>query len=348
MRLRAVQAPAVTRLSQDDWLAMASRSPDFSYRQTWAYGTAAAARVRSQAEFVALGDARVPIGLACVRVRAVKFAPLGIAFVDYGPLCRLGVETPTADALRDSLRALLSEYALRRSLVVRVNPPVSADPETRRIQQDVFADLGFVASARAPHRTILLDVRPSLDVLRRGLHQKWRNCLSRSEREPVAVLAVGLERWDEFAALFQEMVTRKGFPVAMGPTFFRDVFSGARPQEDFRLHVALEGGAMIGAHLGAYVGDTATYLLGVTSPRGRQTFVSYALQWAAICHARLAGCAWYDLGGIDPEANPDGYLFKKRMGGVEAAEIGPFDWCANPVVGRLIQTVDRIRQWRAR
>ena len=41
--------------------------------------------------------------------------------------------------------------------------------------------------------------------------------------------------------------------------------------------------------------------------------------------AKERGIAWYDLGGIDEKANPHGFEFKTRAGGMELAALGPFE-----------------------
>ena len=73
----------------------------------------------------------------------------------------------------------------------------------------------------------------------------------------------------------------------------------------------------------------------------------YFLQWAALGLARARGCLWYDLGGVDADANPDVTRFKTRMNGVPLlAEI----WQAGRpgLVTPVILGLERLRQRRKR
>jgi lipid II:glycine glycyltransferase (peptidoglycan interpeptide bridge formation enzyme) len=85
------------------------------------------------------------------------------------------------------------------------------------------------------------------------------------------------------------------------------------------------GDKAVAGHIGAYHGDTAVYLLGAANEAGLKSNASYLLQWRVIEYAKERGCNWYDLGGIDPEGNPDVYRFKMRIGGIDVCAPGPYE-----------------------
>jgi hypothetical protein len=68
------------------------------------------------------------------------------------------------------------------------------------------------------------------------------------------------------------------------------------------------------------VGDTGIYLLGATSNDGMKFKGSYLLQWRMMQWLKECGCAWYDLGGINPDRNPGVYHFKQGFGGVDSVQ----------------------------
>ncbi len=82
--------------------------------------------------------------------------------------------------------------------------------------------------------------------------------------------------------------------------------------------LAWHEGSPVAAHVSSMLGDTCIYLLGATGEVGRKTKAAYLLQWHAATLAKEHGAHWFDLGGIDPEANPGVYHFKSGLGGVEA------------------------------
>jgi lipid II:glycine glycyltransferase (peptidoglycan interpeptide bridge formation enzyme) len=69
-------------------------------------------------------------------------------------------------------------------------------------------------------------------------------------------------------------------------------------------------------------GDTATYLVSSTTDRGRQVQANSVLLWQAILHARRAGCAWFDIGGLNA-ATPKGIAeFKQGLNATPYALAG--------------------------
>jgi lipid II:glycine glycyltransferase (peptidoglycan interpeptide bridge formation enzyme) len=73
------------------------------------------------------------------------------------------------------------------------------------------------------------------------------------------------------------------------------------------------------------LGDTCVYLLGATTEAGLKTKASHYLHWQVIKAARSRGVKWYDLGGVNPAANPGGYNFKKGFGGEDVIAAGPYE-----------------------
>jgi lipid II:glycine glycyltransferase (peptidoglycan interpeptide bridge formation enzyme) len=87
------------------------------------------------------------------------------------------------------------------------------------------------------------------------------------------------------------------------------------------------------------VGDTALYLFGATSAVGMKSRGSYLLQWRFIEKLQAMGIAGYDLNGINPDANPGTYKFKKDLGGENGKDVrflGQFDcrdsWLSSTLV----------------
>ena len=65
---------------------------------------------------------------------------------------------------------------------------------------------------------------------------------------------------------------------------------------------------------------------------------AYLLHWTLIRSLRERGVRYYDLGGIDPEANPGVYHFKRGFSGVEVSHIGAMTRCDNSMSLALVKT----------
>jgi lipid II:glycine glycyltransferase (peptidoglycan interpeptide bridge formation enzyme) len=324
-RLRLVEIS-----DEEAWHREASNFADHDYRQTWAWGSCSAIRTGARPEYVAVVDRDGDVvGLVSVRVKQLA-GSVGIAYASGGPLVRHWADgddlSPGRRRLTAVLRVLTAEYALRRRLVLRIVPS-PAPPDWADVQRQVFEAAGFAPTTRMPRqRTIIVDLDVEPEQLRASFAQKWRNCLNRAEREPLRIRADrSTQLLDNFLPLHDELVARKGFIPGLPAAFFVDV--QRRLPLHSRFHVALADAAdtLAAGHVTAIVGDTAVYVLGASNEEGRRRKAAYLLQWHAMAAARAAGCRWYDLGGIDPAANPDGYHFKRGIGGVDVTAAGPYE-----------------------
>lgn len=310
---------------------------DYSYRQSWAFGVACAERVGAISEHVAIEAEGDLVGLADVRIKRMPVLGVGVAYVNGGPLIRRR-EGDHADRLAVCLGALRYEYVEGRGLVLRVMPPVRSAEENARTEQ-VFRAAGFRPGSRPPaYRTRLVDISPSLEVLRKNLAQKWRNCLNRAEKNDLATQqGTDPATFGEFCELYEELIGRKGFEVDLDAAFYAGVQQDADEADRFVVMLAKAEGAYVSGVVASILGDTCVYVLGATNSMGMQTKASYLLQWNTIVTARERGCLWYDLGGVDPEGNPGVYHFKKGVGGDELTAPGPFE--AVPGTVRRIATL---------
>jgi CelD/BcsL family acetyltransferase involved in cellulose biosynthesis len=320
--------PIVEAVSNDDWDALLKQFDDTNYRQLSAYSAAAAARIGARSENVAIRQGGELLGLCNVRTRKLPLLPLGIAYINGAPLMRRQLAPSVDDAavLSACLHALRHEFVKRRGYVLRVIGVARTDL-SREAASRVFGEAGFNPSeAKGHYRTILVDIGHELAEIRRGLDQKWRNILNKAERQELEVIrGTGAEMFKEFAELHRRLVVRKQLDVDMGPEFFLGLQEKLAETDRFVLHLATQAGEVVAGHIGAYHGDTAVYLLGAANEAGLKSNASYLLQWRVIEYAKERGCRWYDLGGIDPEGNPDVYRFKARIGGVDVCAPGPYE-----------------------
>ena len=333
--------PVVEVVASDDWDTLLKQFADANYRQLAAYSVAAAARVKARSENVAIRQDGKLLGLCNVRIRKLPLLPFGIAYVHGAPLILNSDDSiDRARALSRCLSALRKEYVDAQGHVLRVIGVARADMATDLANRS-FQEAGFVpALAKGRYRTILVDVMRELPEIRRRLDQKWRNVLNKAERQGLAVVR-GTETafFREFGELYSGLVTRKNLDVDLGPEFFLGLQDELSEPDRFVVHLAKQSDKVVAGHIGAFHGDTAVYLLGAANEAGLKTNASYLLQWRVIEYAKERGCSWYDLGGIDPEANPDVYRFKARLGGADVCAPGPYE-SSNLVRRTLVRTME--------
>lgn len=345
----AVPEAVIRPVEQAEWVTLTSRFRDHNYRQTWGFGVACARRVGATSEHVAIESQGALLALADVRVKVVPFLG-GVAYITGGPLVRLDSDLNTnGRRLHAALSALRQHYVRKRGLTLRVRPTVG-DPDWSSLQTRAFHDGGFRVSTHvAPYRTMVVDLRPDLQAIRKGLAQKWRNCLNASEREGLTVV-VGddAEYLAHFARLYDDLADRKQFHSDLNCDFYRNVQPTLNVGERFLVTLVLADGIPAAGHVGHIAGDTCVYVLGASNDLGRQRKASYLAQWAFIEHAKRAGCAYYDLGGVDELGNPGVYHFKQGIGGREVRAPGPFEAPTEGLRRILLEFADHSLQQKRR
>jgi hypothetical protein len=321
------QGLVVEVVSDDNWDFLLKQFADANYRQLASYSSAAATRVKARSENVAIRENGKLLGLCNVRIRKLPLLSFGIAYVNGAPLILKSAESiDSTTALSNCVNALRHEFVDVRGHVLRVigvaRANMSADLANR-----IFLAAGFVpCAAKGRYRTILVDLMRELPEIRRGLDQKWRNVLNKAERQGLVIVR-GTESvfFREFGKLYSGLVARKNLDVDLGPEFFLGLHDELSEPDRFVVHLAKQGDNVVAGHIGAFHGDTAVYLLGAANEAGLKTNASYLLQWRVIEYGKERGCSWYDLGGIDPEGNPDVYRFKARIGGTDVVAPGPYE-----------------------
>lgn len=330
---------------EDDarWNCLAEGFLDHNYRQCAAYARAMATRANAGMENIGFGEEPVVAGLASVRVKPVGFLGTGIAYVSGGPLVDGDGDGVSEDRLEMSIAELRREYVERRGLVLRISPCVG-NPASKSMEERCYEANGFsVSSHLAAERTIVVDVDRPLAEIRDGFAAKWRRDLNRAEREPIEVsFGQGLELFEEFQGLFDELVARKELAVALGADFYTDVQEQLPQNERLHIGIARVDGVPAAGVVASILGDTGVYLLGASNDAGRRTRAAYLLQWRVIEAAVERGCRWYDLGGVDPAGNPGVYRFKARMGGVEVSAPGPYECAPGPITRRTVRASEKV------
>jgi lipid II:glycine glycyltransferase (peptidoglycan interpeptide bridge formation enzyme) len=316
---------AIKTIDRTEWQQIAPSFLDYNYRQLWDFGTTCAKRLNATSEHVAVQDNQEILGLADVRIKKIPVLGSGIAYINGGPLVRKN-NSDDYDRLRACLHALVSEYAEKQGLLLRIKPPLG--PESWNDQQNSAFEVSDFSTSQTikPYRTFLLDLNRTLEELRKNLSQKWRNNLKRAEAgiQPIQSDR-SVESFTRFSGLYKMFRKKKQFDVDLDPEFYIDVQRLLPECERMRVALCEQEGILISGHVSNLLGDMAVNLFRANTKAALSSRVSYLIQWNGICYAHEQGCRWYDLGGIDPEGNPGVYSFKKGIGGKDVTAPGPFE-----------------------
>lgn len=337
--------PQVRPVALTDWPAIAGGFRDLSFEQTCTYAKAAAHRIGASLRFYEVVRDGKAIAAAAVRIKTVPVLGCGIAWIASGPLVLPGNGgVPDEGALADILAALRAELSDRQSHVLRLRLSGIARLDPEAVGRAAAA-AGLCPTRRSPlYRSVALDLSGGTPALMEALNGKWRTDLRFALKSGLVLeRGNGAQIEARFLAMFDKVQVAKGFRPDVTPQFH---FGLAGPDYEVETLIAVKDGKDVAGIVTGTTGVCTTYLFGATTDAGRPLRAGYFLTWEAVCLAQSRGLQWYDLGGIDMEANPDVARFKDRMNGVpllaEPFEGRPSGPVSRPVV-RLMLGAEALR-----
>jgi len=318
----------VDTIQRAEWDRLITRFDDASINQTWSFGAVHWGTERLSHLVLKTNDNVV----GCCQVTVRTLGPIGYADIKCGPLWQKKSEKADLNIYSRMIHALKNEYGLKRGLYIRLWPhTVDA---TQPLLLEVLRAQGFRKNDTfPPFRSLLLDLTPPLEEIRKNLLQKWRNCLNKAEKNALRIIEGTDDKlFVTFLELAKEMLERKQFTPGVNFDVSRRLQADLPEPLKMRIFICEADGKPVSATILSTIGDTGTYVLGATGDNGMGLNGAYLLQWSMIAALKKRGNQFYDLGGIDPEGNPGVYKFKLGVAGktgVETKFMGQFDGCFN-------------------
>ncbi len=285
------------------------------------------------------------VGGAQILFRSVGLGVIKLGYVPHGPI----VDWHDPEQV-DVLLNHIDQAAYKRGAgMVKIEPRLWQDQMSAEAWDALCQahNLDTQTDTIQPPRTILIDLRPSLDDVMAAMKQKTRYNIRLSAKKGVTVRHGTEKDIPAFYRLMQTTGQRDGFGIHQ-PTYYGAAYQIFAPEQAALLLAEYEGQLLAGAMVFS-LGKTAAYLYGASGEEERQRMPTYAVQWEAMRWAKAKGCTTYDLWGIpdaleeDLEANftdrKDGlwpvYRFKRGFGGEIKRTVGAADRVYNPLLGRL-------------
>jgi lipid II:glycine glycyltransferase (peptidoglycan interpeptide bridge formation enzyme) len=315
----------VDALTEPEWNALLDRFDDANIYQTWAYG--AVSWGERQLSHLVLRRGEDIVAGAQLRLVRLPLLNKGVAYLRWGPLWRLRGQPVDPELLDQILGALRKEYVERRGLLLRLLPGVfQEDPWAGEIASRLSRWGLELHSKIRPYSTLRVDVAQPLNILRKGLHSRWRNYLKAAEKTGFTVVQGTADAlYDQFTVLYREMMDRKRFETTVDIEEFRAMQKRLPETLKMQVFVCSADDQPQNALVVSALGDTAIYLLAATGDAGLNGRGAYLLQWRAMEWLHQQGFQWYDTGGINPKRNRGGYQFKSGLGGQEVSQLGRFE-----------------------
>jgi len=304
-------------IREDTWNELLQEFDDASIYQTWPYAEVIAGPGRCSRLVVRRNG--IVVALAQVRITKAPILRTGVAYVQWGPVWQRHGASREPNHLRQALRALHNEFLGKRRVGLQIFPLLTDADEAA----EILAEEGFARNAGAPcNRTILMDVTPTLEMLREGMQPHWKRELKTAEGKRLDVVeGEQAELFDEFISIYKEMVARKRFVEPNDISQFRSIQERLPSALKMRILLCRSNHGTCAGIICSNIGTMAMYLFGATSNEGMKSRGSYLLQWKILAYLKQAGCLIYNLNGINPAVNPGTYKFKSDLAGTHGEEV---------------------------
>lgn len=331
----STESNSTESISQGDWTGLVAEFEDHNLVQSWEYGEARAETSGWRIERCVFWDGDSMVAVAQVMLRFLPMVGGGLAWINRGPLWRRKDAKTSSDTLVAVLRALGDHYAVKRGLYLRIAPPVVVDEAA----VSRFGEAGFHDTGTHGWASARLELATDDKTLRAGLDQKWRNALNKAERSGIAVECGSRGAvFEGFLAAYRDFLSARGYSTTVTAELIAALQRRLPDGRKMTVHRAARDGIPLGSALIARYGDCAEYLAGTLLPEGRPLGVGQLLLWRALIAARAAGCATFDLGGMDPDLTPPGiFHFKDGLGGTQYRLCSEIEAPPRGPVARLVR-----------
>lgn len=343
----------VDTVTERDWCERVQEFEDANIYQTWSYAKAMWG-LDNTSHLVLKKDGRT-IAVAQVRLTQVPVLNIGIAYVLRGPAWRLKEAAPDGEALCQALRALRNEYVCKRGLLLRLAPLMFANETKHKLR--MFSEEQYEPKVNNGSKmTILMDLSPSIEELRGGLHRNWKRNLKAAEGHGLEVTeGEGDDLFRVVIDIYRDMVHRKNFLEPNDIERFRH--AQALLPDGLRMKVAVcrsTEGTCAGL-IWSEIGDTAIELFAASRAAALANGSAYLLRWRLVEHLKRSGFRMYNLNGINQVRNPGVYHFKSGLAGkagTEIAYLGIFEAQGNALSNYCVmvgqEILESYRRMRAR
>jgi len=319
--LRKHYSVEIDKVTKQEWSDLLTRFDDATIYQTWSYGAVRWGE-KSLSHLLLKKEGEV-VGMAQVSIKRIPFLPCGIAYVPWGPLWHKKGGNEDWEVFRQLVRVLRDEYATRRGLLLRIAPNEIESPE--RNITGMLQEEGYMRKAQ-PYRTILIDLSPSLEDLRKRLARRWRRALKEAESRGLQIMnGRSVELLDTLREIYGEMVSRKGFIPGVDIDEFCEIQKDLPENLKMKILVCEYGGKPVGAIMASLLGNKGIGLIGGSRRNGLNLGGFHLLNWRLIEWMKSQGANFYDFGGYDPQNNPGTASFKEGIGGKDVYHIGQFE-----------------------
>lgn len=301
-------------MTRGAWESLLNRCPHTTVLQSFYYAQAMREVHYQQARHGVIIIDGVEAGIVQIQENSLLWGGLHVMTLDRGPLWFNGFGSDAH--WQGFAEALNAEFPKRFGRKRRFMP------EYWQKDHKQF-DLWTKSDQSRLYKTYFMDLTPELDKIRSKLKQKWRNILNKSEKKGLTIQID--DKLVTFGQLLRNYTIDRADKNYAGAStkFLASLAKFAGFNGDCLILNALQGQTIIASILVFKHGKGATYQVGWTNDKGRESAAHHLLLWEAVKILKGKGIITFDLGGYNDET--EGVKrFKKGLGGQDIELIGRY------------------------
>ncbi len=328
---------AVRLIADNQWSQILSRFDDANIFQTWECG--AVKWGEEHLVHVVLRKSGEPVAAAQVWCLKSPIVGGGFAHVSNGPMWRPAGRTVSPVVTDRMIRSLYDEFVTRRKLLLRLYLRDRDDATGDHVLRSL-GDRKLQRTRDGQDVTVMLNLSPGHDELRRNLRKTWRRQLRKAEETSVEVIqGTDDQMFGILCELYREMLARKKFTQHVeNIEQLAEVQRRLPPSMKMMVFLCRHEGEFVGGQAISVLGDTAIGLISATSNKDIELKLrsTYLCDWTAIQWLKEQGFAAFDLRGYDPEKYPGPSSYKAGFGGDIVRFLGVFERSENLLSSAIV------------
>jgi lipid II:glycine glycyltransferase (peptidoglycan interpeptide bridge formation enzyme) len=338
----------VDDITREKWTQVILKFDDANIFQTWEYGAAKWGK-DNLAHLVLKKSNEI---VAAAQLWYVKFPIIGggFAHVSMGPMWRPRGKEVNFDDIRNMVKALREEFVNRRGVLLRIYSYDKDDHIGKEIKQ-IFETEKLSRTKEPQDVTVLLNLSPDLDELRRNLRKSWRRQLSQAEKGDLKVIeGTDDQMFNSLSELYQRMLDRKKFTQYVANIKHLAEVQRELPQNlKMRTFLCKYNGEFVGGQAVSVIGNTGIDLIAAISDKDIDLKLksTYLFEWHTIKWLKENGFQFLDLRGYDPDKYPGPSYYKAGLSGDIVSFLGIYECHDNLInsiiigIGKSIKTASR-------
>jgi lipid II:glycine glycyltransferase (peptidoglycan interpeptide bridge formation enzyme) len=327
--------------SVEEWAKFAEEFYDNNVYQSWAYQKIRAEYDGQSLKQIIIQDNNDVVLMFYMRIQKIPIIGIKIGYVQSGPLMHRN--DGRMDKLPEAL-VMVRDLCFSKKMadVLRINPNIVDDENGKKIA-DIFMQNNILrANHIQPYHSMRTFLFETEDKIRAKLNKESRRLIRKAEERNFETReGTGSELFQVLTDLYAQAKIRKGFK-GLDEEIFIKMQDVLHEHEKAKVRIIYNDGQPVTAMATTFYGNYAVPILYANNEVGLKLGTSYLVFWKVYIEAKAMGFEYYDLGGIDKDKNPQGYLFKRHLGSEEFFHIGAFEICKNFVVQILWHGIERI------